>query len=268
MKRVLIVGNSHATALKFGWDAIAATCSDNVTVTFFAAPAPFFDRLGVSGSLYGDTNPGILTAEEVETLLRINGQTTVDLDDFDDILLAGMFWPGVNEIGHYLKAFSIDGLYEVAKPQRLTATAFTEFYTAALATRPPPPFWSTPRHARMTVMLSPMPVALVRLLKSDQMLKNGIWTVADIEVDKMRPLLDYQKTLAATHYANHGIHLLPQPPITLTEAGFTKDAFCRDPLNLADNPDHKFDVHHMNGRYGTLCLHAYFEHILSGSSAG
>jgi len=164
-----------------------------------------------------------------------------------------------------LKAFAIDGLYEAAKPQRLTLTAFTEFYEAAM--RPLPGFWSTLRRARVAVMLCPMPLAIVRQLDETLMLNKGVWASTDIDVDKMRPLLDTQRTLAQNHYARRGIDLLPQPSTTLTAIGFTKDAFSRDPINLAGKSDHKFDVHHMNGQFGSICLEAYFEHILSRRSA-
>jgi hypothetical protein len=81
-------------------------------------------------------------------------------------------------------------------------------------------------------------------------------------MDKMRPILDYQETLAKAHYASRGMTLLPQPAATLTRIGLTQDIYARDQLGLAGKPDHKFDAYHMNSDFGALCLRDYFARIL------
>lgn len=262
MKRVLIVGNSHVAALKTGWDSLAAHYADRLDLAFFVAPAPYFDRLGLTGSLYGNTDPSLLTAAELASLVTLNGQTTVDLARFDHILLVGMVWPGFNEIAPFLKGFAIDGLYQADKPQRLTSAAFTAFYQAVLDLFPAPGLWSTLHRPRVTLMLHPMPAAIIRDVPPDQLAYDCVWTAKSIEVDQMRPLLDHQRSLAARHYARHGIALLPQPTATLTASGLTLNEFCRDRSAFTGKPLRKFDCYHMDSRFGAACLHDYFAQIL------
>ncbi|MEI6098231.1 MAG: hypothetical protein WCS20_08015 [Alphaproteobacteria bacterium] len=266
MKRVLIVGNSHVAALRSGWETLSASLQDRVDVAFFSAPVPFFDKLGFDAPLYGDVTPNTMTHEHIETLAKINGHTRVDLESFDEILLAGMYWPGRHEITHFLKAFAVDGLYDAEIKQRLTLTAFIEFYQAILEHRAAGGFWSTLRRPNVTLMLSPMPVAIIRQLDAGALLWHEAWASPEIDMDKMRPILDYKSTLAQTYYASRGIDLLPQPATTLTEIGLTKDIYCRDRLDLAGSPDHKFDAYHMNGAFGAICLQAYFDRIMPGQA--
>ena len=263
MKHVLIVGSSHVAALKLAWGGLKTDFGDRLEVDFFVAALPFFDRVGFRDPLYGDVSPGALTADEVAMLTRVNGRTTVDLESYDAILLAGMFWPGHYAIVRFLKFFAVDGLYDAAKPQRLTRTAFAEFYGAALADRPSSAFWSGLRHPKVTLLFCPMPVAILRRLKPEHLLYKGIWADDDIDTDKMPPLLAYQKTLNERHYAARGIDVMHQPPPTLTADCLTKDEYCRDPVDLAGTPDYKLDAYHMNGRYGALCLKDWFKRVLA-----
>jgi len=136
MKRVLVVGNSHAGALKLGWAEMAQPWTTELDLQFFAAPGTFFHRMTVTDAgMFGDMQSGALTRQEIDVLQQINGRTSIDLESFDEILLTGMNWAGTDDLVPILSGFSIDRLYEVDNPQRLSVAAFTDF-TRAL-TRPP-----------------------------------------------------------------------------------------------------------------------------------
>jgi hypothetical protein len=266
VKRVLIVGNSHVAALRSGWETLAASLQDRVDVAFFSAPVPFFDKLGFDAPLYGDVSPNAMTPDQIEFLAKLNGRTRVDLESFDEILLAGMYWPGRNEIAAFLKIFAIDGLYEAAKPQRLTVAAFTELYQAVIEERTVGGLWSTLLRPRVILMLSPMPLSILSQIDPGALLWKEVWASPEIDMDKMRPILDYQRTLAAGLYASRGMTLLPQPAKTLTDIGLTQDIYARDRVSLAGSPNHKFDAYHMNGAFGAICLQSYFDRILPGQA--
>lgn len=82
--RLLVIGTSHVSTLKRGWEVVAAANPD-VVPTFFAAP------LGKLASLKPDG--GRLVSADAETralMMASGGSETISPGEFDAALLAGM----------------------------------------------------------------------------------------------------------------------------------------------------------------------------------
>lgn len=269
MKRVLIVGNSHAGAIKLGWDMLAAQAAERVEVHFFVAPSPIFRRLGAVGSVFGELPGGDLVDEERAFLIRINGDTAVELEAFDEILLVGMFWAGTNEVLPILNSFTVDGLYEISRPQRLTQQAFRDMLLGAFRAAAFDPVWTSLRRPKLTLLLRPMPIELVRSLRVDQIVRKNRWASAKVEYDRMRPVLEIQKRMAHDFYSEHGIALMHQPEDTILPSGLTKDKYCRDRVESLTKPGSKIDIGHMNADFGRFCMTEYLDRIAptAGSDA-
>lgn len=267
MKRVLIAGNSHVAALRLGWHSIGSAFEEKVTLSFFAAPGTIFSGLSVAeGSVLRPSPGNSLTAEDLDRLASLNGSTSITLTDYDHILVASVTWAGVDQLIPILKGFSIDSLYQVNKPRRLSLEAFDAFSASLSEIAALPPGWAELSGPEVSFMVRPMPTAEIRevgrtRLPGKRSLGVG-WSDAGIETEHMRPVLDRHIATAKARFAADGIHLFAQPDTTRTLAGFTKPDLCRDSLALANSADRAFDPAHMNGEFGRLCLEAFLADIL------
>jgi hypothetical protein len=262
MKRILIMGNSHCSAIKLGWDQISEQAGHRAEIHFFVAPSPIFARLGADGSVFGELPESNLTEEERALLIRLNGTTAVDLETFDEVLLVGMFWAGTNEIVPFLTSFAVDGLYETTSRQRLTVPAFRDMMRGVFSALSLDPIWTDLRRPRLTLLMRPMPVGLVQKIPDEQIQFKNFWTPARIEFDKVRPILEMHKQLAHGFYGDKGIELMHQPEETLLPSGLTRDKYCRDPLDWATEPGKKIDVGHVNAEFGRICMAAYLDRVV------
>lgn len=263
MTSILVVGNSHAGALKRGWDTLESQDRRGADLAFFVSPSPIFSRLGFKGTLFGAVEGIDLAPKQLDFLIEMNGKTTIDLAGYDHILLAGMGWPGTDEILSFLTRFAVDGLYEHALPQRLTQRGFDTLLRGAFARVVPDPNWAGTSLPPVTVLLRPMPSERIRVLTSQQIANRGYWAQARIAYDKMRPLLDRQTELAAAYYAEMGLTLLPQPEETRTPSGLTRAQFEKASSGTSSNG--YIDVGHMNRDFGRICMTSFLDHVAAAA---
>ncbi len=92
MTRILIVGNSHVGALKLGWEQVR----DNfpgAQVDFFAAQGSVFQqtRLDRTGTLALQKSHRD-DEKCIRALKKLNGRTSVNLNDYDHVIRAGYSW--------------------------------------------------------------------------------------------------------------------------------------------------------------------------------
>lgn len=94
MTRLLVIGNSHAAALKLA-EAEFRSAYPGIETGFFAAPGAVFLRGRVDGS--GRFSTQARDAATLATLARINGGQDCDLNDWDQVLVIGhrLRFPGV-----------------------------------------------------------------------------------------------------------------------------------------------------------------------------
>ncbi len=261
MKRVILIGNSHAASIRLGLKAMAEQVAQRIEMHYFVASSPVFSRLGFDGSTFGALPGTALSNTERSFLVRMNGTDTVDLEDFDEILLVGMFWAGGNEIIPFLRSFAIDRLYETDHSQRLTEPAFAEMLKGCFRADRIESVWTNLRRPKLTLLLRPMPIALVRRLRANQILRESSWSSADIDYRRMRQVLEVQKNLAYRFYSDLGINLMHQPDVTLAPSGLTRNRYCRDQVDKVEGPGGKIDVGHMNEAFGAICLAVYLDQI-------
>jgi len=102
LKRLCVIGNSHITALKLGWDRVP---SDDVSVTFFGAGDPAWQTKRKNLRLTGRTL--IPTSKKLAESFRwtSGGQRNVLVDDFDRLIVVGLGFSPENML-RIAKAFA------------------------------------------------------------------------------------------------------------------------------------------------------------------
>lgn len=253
MRRIVVIGDSHAGAYKTGWPRIAARHPD-LSVEVFAVPVPHFRYL----RLTQDRIFGLFDRQGVaggrEAILQINGRVAVELADADLVVWAG-YRTGFDIVSEMLGDSDVDGLCDTGAPRLMSAAAF-EAATGAIARRflPGPAWcgWTPPR-----LVLS------ARALAAEGRLGRGRSRGRSRDRAAQRPAapegalagLDAYDDRFAAELAPHGIRLHRQPRSTIGPRGLTFDAFSRGSQRLATQRPHPAVDHvHMNGDYGAICL--------------
>lgn len=222
--RICVIGNSHAAAIKEGWDRIAAD-HPGVAVQFFAAPGDNMDGLKLFEGRMVATEP--LLAEFVT--LSSGGQTEIRPEAHDLFLIVGL------------------GLRPPKMDRRLSAQVYravTSELSRCLACRV----------AGMIRMVSEAPILML-----PNPLPARQPTPDETEGRLMRQedcLRDVQSALGL-----NGLQILRQPEETLSSGWTTDRRWSEGSSTLAGvigmapgamHPDSEFN--HMNADYGALWL--------------
>ena len=85
MRHICVIGDSSTAALKAGWAELAASHED-VTLTFFASPGESLRSLELSGRCLTTTDDAVAARFSMTS----GGLSTIDLDDYDEIWIAGL----------------------------------------------------------------------------------------------------------------------------------------------------------------------------------
>ena len=255
MKRVLIIGNSHAGAIKLGWDSAPR---EDLAVTFLVAP----QRTFVHMRLDPQQNWGLradLPAQELAThrqiLTDLNGLEGVRLTDYDDVVLVG--WPsGADELTSLALTCTMDGHASPLPRSTLLSRPVLHAFLAGLARdlRPPEGFWRTegPR-----MYLLPRPTLAQTVLGSRYWTYRGLHKLIRQGLS-LQPLIDQFDDLRRTDLASIGITYLAQPSATRTPSGLTAAQYLRSDAGHVDpkTPRARGDHIHMNAEFGAQSLRA------------
>ncbi len=85
MRHICVVGDSSTAALKAGWAEIAASHADT-TLTFFASPGESLRSLELSGRCLVPNDDAVAA----RFCMTSGGLSVIDLDDYDEIWIAGL----------------------------------------------------------------------------------------------------------------------------------------------------------------------------------
>lgn len=252
MTRIVVIGNSHAAALKAGWDAIAAG-HPGVGVEFLAAPPPHEKHMRLGpGLTYGLQPDGERTARAAQVVTRINGRTSIDLAGAT-VLWAGYPW-GFRALQEMLLDTDVDGLRDTGAAKLMSRAAFDAVLAAFADAAVPPPQWRDWRDARLVITPRPLTAEGCR---TDGNPDYAVPRDLALRPEGMMATLAAYTALVARALASHGIALLPQPAGTITADGLTRDDFARGSRSVFRQHQHDdADQDHMNARYGAECLKA------------
>jgi hypothetical protein len=227
--KICVLGNSHAGALKLGYDALGDEVSRRCEVTFFASRG---DGLR---SLVGDGGRLVSTdAKVTRDLARTSGGLTAIEPDTYDLLMI----------------HALEFRYDYAL---LQSHAYTQGFVAAWMWQS----WmeSTAFHVlqqlqaltRREILLSPQPYASA----GDQRIKGMVSRFAGVA-----PTIDEIFARCRKDSACVGLRMLQQPAETLVGRVLTKPGYSRGSLRLdvgdkASGQAHPDDDHrHMNAEFG------------------
>lgn len=212
--RVCVIGNSHAGALRRGWEALRPE-PDGIRPTFFASPGRSLAHLRQEDGRLVPTLPSVARY----LALTSGGPTNIVLADFDAFVLAGL-------------------AFLLPRPDRRHSAA-VRYATCHDA-------WSASLSARLVGLIRQASAAPVLVAHNPLPTERS----APARLDPM----GYEATLAALQddIVPPGVQLLPQPAATRTDDWLTRAEFRSGAATLLGEgvPDH--DTTHMNARFGEL----------------
>jgi hypothetical protein len=258
MTRIAVVGNSHAGAIRMGWDVVAHEYP-GTAMTFLAAPRAVFETFGFDGERrFGVTDPAALTPNMRRLVQSLSGAgggaLALELAAFDRVLLVGPEW-GEFALMAILSTYAVDGCL-AAGAQRLSAAAFAAFCDDLLRRS---------LALRMAALLAGHRLTLMPRPRRSELGLAAAAAGEEAAMPRLAPGLDpagveraialHEGRLAAL-LAAHGATLLPQPPETVAENHFSRAEFSvgRKVVDRRGVREEVLDTAHMNAAYGALCL--------------
>ncbi|HWA89681.1 MAG TPA: hypothetical protein VG889_06565 [Rhizomicrobium sp.] len=240
-RRICIIGDSHAAALKAGWDAIRES-EPGRALTFFAAGLPLLAFLEVrDGAL-------VAANERLRYYFQnIAGSDVIDPEDHDAYIVCGQG----------LGLYGVQYVYNRCRmagqaPREHTVELSREEYEAAVDAH-----LATSR-AILTLeklrAVTQAPTLLVAMPIPVRETKPELWEMLERNGDKETMLAIFRGSCARLA-ARHGARFLPQPAETLLGDGTTRPELSRAAARLHIAKD---DLYHMNGDYGAMVLKAAF----------
>lgn len=240
-RRICIIGDSHAAALKAGWDTI----KDGETgrdVAFFAAPLPLLEHLAVEDGKLVAADERL--AEHFGHTAR--GATAIGADHDANIVCGqGLGFTGMLFVYNHCRAI---GMAPLKGALQLSRSAFDaavdEHLGASRAIRTLEKLRQVSR-APTLLIATPIPARARR---------PQVWTRLEANGDKERVLSIFRESCARLA-TRHGAVFLPQPAETFVEDMTTRAELARGAARLTAAPD---DLYHMNAIYGEIILRAAF----------
>lgn len=244
MRRLLVLGNSHAATLRRALPEAEREWPD-LAADFWGLPGAAFAKARQDGS--GILRPDPEDAISQRKAGQWNRLDHVDLSAYDHILLVGLRY-GLRPGQGFMRAFqpldwgSRSGALGVSEGF-LRAALKAEILAVLEAQNA-----RTPLDARFILMPAPYPAATV-------IAPGPLHEPVPAAVARLARAADlqaiYEEELTAAH-AELGLNLVLQPPETQHGAFLTLAQFLEDPGR---------DARHMNAAYGLIALRAMARHI-------
>ncbi len=260
MTNALFIGNSHLAALKLGWPEAAP---QGVDVTFFGAPKQtWLCFTPLPGNQYGFGESGKFRRHR-KVVEALNGVGSVKLDGRDAIVLIGETNAHA-ALANLLSICDISGIRESGAATLLSVELFAKCCRALAEKALPDAFWwNRADLAPIAVMPQPAPAETIRASTNRTYWAWNQLAANPTGLTTAHEALDDALTLT---FAAKGLTYLPQPAITLTEAGLTQANFLGEGRGVPqDGEDKRGDHAHMNREYGAHCA-AHLIPWLTGQS--
>ncbi|MFT5000775.1 MAG: hypothetical protein ACI875_001780 [Planctomycetota bacterium] len=255
MTRVLVIGSSHTGSIIRTREEIAGQYPE-IELNFFAMPgAKFHQFRRLSGSQFG-LGPEA-DAEALKTCTKINGTTSVNLTQYDSVLIIGYRF----HVGIIMRLLAHNDVleYETMNHPNAVSLNFLERSCEALmngfsASLDEILGCDTP------LVLSPAPAP------SEDLLKRGASFDGALSGAHANPAfpsaLAYHHTLIEKWATERGHSIVHQPSVTLAKTYATRQIYTNDARNFADHEQVLTDGRHMNADYGLLLFEKFATEIL------
>lgn len=259
---MLVIGNSHAGALKDAWSA-GNTGDPDIKIDFFAAPTHIFGQMKLSRDLKFYLPADHPKHDEFTNVLnRINNRPSADLTRVDRVLRVGSAC-AFQAIEALLSRFSIDGYAAPDLSARMSQAAYDAVSRDIATSALPDAQWCDGLQGKLVVM--PRPVASERSTENTSQARFRVWTRATRVQHRMKTLLIRYFDRVAETLDEHGVALLRQPSDTLSETGHTEARYATGSISMPDSNGPLSDYTHMNADYGRHCLESLFALIRNTS---
>lgn len=225
MKRIALIGNSHAGALKQGWDVIHEEFPD-VSVTFFSSARRTLGQLEVSGDKLIANNDELKS----KLVLSSNGLDSIDSNGYDAFFVIG---------GQ--KIFPEDIRLSGAVKKLLMADGFKASVGAVVVLR-------LRQITQKPIWFSPNP------LKSHFDDYIQLWNNKAIRFDDRINLL-------SEVLSEIGVSVFAQPKETRNSEFSTTEKFARQQVASTQSKRKGGDRAHMNEAYGMIFMRAMVQQL-------
>lgn len=257
--RLLITGNSNVGALKLGWDHIAPQWQDRVALDFFAMPERYFSTFDFADdNRFGAVRPDPEEPQTEAFTQDFNGRTTVSLDEYDHVLVAGHKFQFMSFM-QSVRRFDIEDLLEWGGNHLMSAACFEAFARGFIGSLLPPAGWFTQRRTAVSFIAQPRPSAEI----ADPAVNPKVpmpYTLIQEQPGVLGPLRDLYEDWTGDIFRQGGVGFIRQPADTLTKEGLTEPRFARDALRLTEDRFYEeTNFRHMNRDFGTIMLGAALE---------
>ncbi len=252
MTRVLILGNSHAGALKLGWNECRSEFSA-MDVEFFAAPIGAFRLCTLKSSgRFGLIDRPDADPRARDQIRKLNGGLTVNLREFDTVVRVGYQWK-LGQVIDLLGRYNIDGIHEIGAPLRMSLAGFRSICEDMAAEAAPNGHWLALNGPKLWIVGLPIPSETCLAADADPRLKA--WKAAVPNGTSVGPALGIYIDAFGRALADRGIGMLPPTEATLGPLGLTRKKFTLGSRRLASGQAHpESDRSHMNADYGVLVM--------------
>ncbi|EBA04255.1 hypothetical protein RB2150_07128 [Rhodobacterales bacterium HTCC2150] len=254
MKRILVIGSSHAGAVKAAWDEMKQENS-TIELDFLVLPWPHLSEFHLYEDMtYGAKAP-LAGQKAIDLSNTINGRETVSLTEYDLVFWVGYHSP-VDALVRLMHNYAIDDVIEHDAPQRLSFILFREILMEFVNNCIPNRIWlDAAKQTKLVIHLCP--IAAETCLAIPQNKKN--WQIATANSRIFKRILELMMKRLSARLAHHNIDVVEQPQETLAENGMTKTEFSVGSIRLMNAEAHpEKDFSHMNSAYGRLLLNALF----------
>ncbi len=247
-RRLCIIGDSHAVALKAGWETMKDERPD-WTLDFFAAQRALAQFLEVE-----DDRLVAMHERLRESYARSAGGKTAIEAGYDGYVVCGL---GLSL--HSVKAVYNRGRAPGHAPRDDVPQVTREAFLAAVAEEQRMSL--AVRTLDLLRRISQAPAMLIANPLPSETASALLWVNVKRNGDAQDLAEAFFEACALVAAARNAVFLQP-PAETLADATSTRDEFSREAARMIPNqPD---DHHHMNGRYGAILLRAVFARLDGG----
>lgn len=248
---VLILGNSHAGALRSAQDAFAAHYPE-VELRFFAAPGASFKRARLDKD--NIFHPKVFGDKDAQAVLDINGAETVDLNGFDHILVIG-HRPGLFDLCGLAAEGGFGLLDEDSDAPHLLSRELVEDWLDRILD-PWVEQMTKIFGAQKNLSFTDAPYRSQSMLDEKDKKDEAAQFARFMSIPFVNTLMEIHDTKLAEKLNAKGYGYLRQPAQTLVAPYSTDPSYCRGASN-ADGRVIESDHRHMNAAFGLDLLTEY-----------